>query len=95
MDDTQGPTVLGPGRSRGGLPLKIRVDVAQYRALERIAAERNTTPAGLVEALVLNALSHVAVPAAAPSIPKRPHTTDETATRDFTRDLEDGAVEPV
>ena len=95
MDDAQGPTTLEPGSSPGGMPLKLHIDEARYRALERIAASKHTTPAALVEALVRNALEHATVPPPATPAPRRSHTTYEEATRGFTRDREDTVAAPV
>jgi hypothetical protein len=69
------------------------LDPAEYRALERIAARRRTTPAALMEQLVLNALAHAEVPAAPESHPKRSHTTYEQATRGFARDEPETTVD--
>lgn len=77
---------MGPGTAPGGIPLKLHLEPDEYRALERIAKRRRTTPAALVEQLVLNALAHTDVPPPADSHPKRAHTTYEQATRDFARD---------
>ncbi|MGO4299839.1 hypothetical protein [Leifsonia sp. RAF41] len=94
MDETQGATTLGPGSAPGGIRLKLHLDPAQLRALERIAAERKTSAAVLVEQLVLNALAHAEVPPPADSHVQRPHTTYEEATHDFTRDQPDGTLDP-
>ena len=93
MEEIQGASTLGPGSAPGGIPLKLSLDPAQYRALERIAARRRTTPVALVELLVLNALAHTDVPPAPDSHPSRPHTTYEQATRGFARDQPSAAVD--
>lgn len=95
VEEFTGASTLGPGSAPGGIPLKVVLDPAEYRALERIAARRRTTPAALVEQLVLNALAHAEVPAPAESHPSRPHTTYEEATRGFARDQSDPTVDPV
>lgn len=81
-----GPTALGPGSTPGGIPLKLHLAEPEYAALVRIALHRHTTASQLVETLVLRALEHAEVPAAAESSPKRPHTTYDDATRGYTRD---------
>jgi hypothetical protein len=85
-DETDGATTLEPGHSPGGIPLTVHISKAQMRALTRIAEYRKTTPAALVEALVLNAIAHTEVPPAAPHAQTRSHTTYEKATEGFTRD---------
>lgn len=86
VEEFTGASTLGPGSAPGGIPLKVVLDPAEYRALEWIAARRRTTPSALVEQLVLNALAHAEVPAPAESRPSRSHTTYEKATRGFARD---------
>ena len=86
MEEITGASTLGPGAAPGGIPLKLHLDPGEYRALERIAKRRHTTPAALVEQLVLNALAHTDVPPPADSHSKRAHTTYEQATRGYARD---------
>ncbi|WP_348788232.1 hypothetical protein [Leifsonia sp. NPDC080035] len=81
-----GATTLGPGHVPGGIPLKIRLSEADLSALARIAKRKDTTAAALVEQLVLGALAHAEVPAAAESTPKRRHTTYEQATSGYRAD---------
>ena len=83
--EISGASTLGPGHIPGGIPLKIRISEAEYTALVCIAKHKDTTPATLVEQLVLNALAHTEVPAAE-STPKRRHTTYEQATSGYRAD---------
>lgn len=89
-----GPTALGPGTTPGGIPLKLHLAEPEYAALVRIALHRHTTASALVESLVLRALEHAEVPQPAESTPKRPHTTYDDATRDFTADAHRAAPTP-
>jgi|GEM_PF-1118127 len=88
MDEAENiaATTLGPGRAPGGVPLRIHLGEPEYAALVRIARNRNTTAAHLVELLVLGALQKTDVPPPAMSYPKRPHTTYEQATSGFKPD---------
>ncbi|WP_431220850.1 hypothetical protein [Leifsonia xyli] len=84
--DITAATVLGPGRTPGGMPLKIRLPEGEYAALLRIAQARHTSAPELVEALVLRALEHAEVPPPAESSTRRPHTTYEAATHGYRPD---------
>lgn len=84
--DITAPTTLGPGRVPGGMPLKIHLDEPAYAALVRIAQDRRTTAARMVEDLVLHALSRAAAPPPAAGPITRPHTTYDDATQGFRRD---------
>ncbi|MDR6970099.1 hypothetical protein [Leifsonia shinshuensis] len=84
--DITAPTTLGPGHAPGGMPLKIHLSEAEYAALVRIAQQRRTSVARLVEALVLHALERTQVPQPAEPSVKRRHTTYEAATSGYRRD---------
>ncbi|MFP3464911.1 hypothetical protein [Leifsonia sp. SIMBA_070] len=84
--DITAATTLGPGHSRGGIPLKIHLGEQEYSALVHVARRRHTTASELVEELVLHALEHADVPPAAESSVKRPHTTYEAATHGYRPD---------
>ncbi|ERK70643.1 MULTISPECIES: hypothetical protein [Leifsonia] len=92
MKDSQGSEAAqpasahGPGRAPAGIPLTFRLGEREYAALVRIARHRDTTAAGLVEQLVLHALSKTDVPPPAESHPARKHTTYEEATAGFRQD---------
>lgn len=85
-EDTETPSTLQPGRTAGGIPLKLHLSRAEMVALVRISKGRGTTVAALVEDLTLYALSRATVPPAADSTPHRRHTTYEEATRGYRSD---------
>ncbi len=80
------PTTLSPGRTAGGIPLKLRLSRAEMVALVRISRARRTTVPALVEDLILYALSRTTVPPPAESSPSRRHTTYDEATEGYRPD---------
>jgi hypothetical protein len=85
-EDTETPATLQPGRTAGGVPLRLHLSRAEMVALVRISRARGTTVTALVEDLILYALSRATVPPPAESSPSRRHTTYDEATRGYRSD---------
>lgn len=85
-DAAEPASAQGPGRAPSGIPLTIRLGEQEFAALVRIARNRDSTAAGLVEQLVLHALGRAEVPPAAESRTSRTHTTHAEATASFLPD---------
>lgn len=85
-EDPETPSTLQPGRTAGGIPLKLHFSRAEMIALVRISKVRGLSVSALVEDLVLYALSRATVPPAAESTPHRRHTTYDEATKGYRSD---------
>lgn len=88
------PSTLQPGRTAGGMPLKLHFSRAEMIALVRISKVRGIDVSALVEDLVLYALSRATVPPAAESAPHRRHTTYDEATSGYRSDAVLPETEP-